>query len=428
MASGFINLPLTAGGSINWKDPVENVIDLPASNNLTGDARMVISTHTPYMWDGAAWQAAGGAGGITSINSDNTPAQIIAAGTGISVATVSGTTTITNTESASDSFTIWQPDHGTSPTASSVTDTMDVTSSDHSIYVQGNSSTKTLDFRSQTVARPSVAIWDASATTLPTGSSYTKNGYTVVNGDRVLFTHLNSNSSRVYKVSGVGSSLVWTLQTDGLNGDGSPADGDMISIAKESTNGFNTLIYYSALGWEQIGNLYSGGQPYMQVTGGSVALSFPTLKCANSYLFLSGSIFQTQIGAFPGWYRYGSKNSNTKTGSGSFNIPMNVPAVGPYVSHRPVKISATVIGYQTSGSADTNYLIGDYFSYWYTDGVTWTQLGSTQTVGTPYTAGGASTWTVTFSSPTQVTVAAVGVGVSDTVVWSASGEIIQSEN
>lgn len=39
----------------------------------------------------------GGGSGIQSINGDTTSAQIIAAGTGISVATVAGTTTITNT-------------------------------------------------------------------------------------------------------------------------------------------------------------------------------------------------------------------------------------------------------------------------------------------------------------------------------------------
>ncbi len=43
--------------------------------------------------------AAGPAGVIASINADVTPAQVIAAGTGISVATVAGTTTITNTGS-----------------------------------------------------------------------------------------------------------------------------------------------------------------------------------------------------------------------------------------------------------------------------------------------------------------------------------------
>ena len=42
----------------------------------------------------------GGSGGITSINSDTTAAQVIAAGTGISVSTNSGTTTITNTASS----------------------------------------------------------------------------------------------------------------------------------------------------------------------------------------------------------------------------------------------------------------------------------------------------------------------------------------
>jgi len=93
-------------------------------------------------------------GGIESINGDSTAAQVIAAGSGISVSSSDGTTTITNTGAASDSFTIIQPDHGTSPTASSSTDTLTLTSSDGSVYIDGNSTTKTIDFTS--VALPNM--------------------------------------------------------------------------------------------------------------------------------------------------------------------------------------------------------------------------------------------------------------------------------
>lgn len=47
----------------------------------------------------------GGSGGVTSINGDTTAAQVIAAGTGISVSSVGGTTTITNTGGGSGTVT-----------------------------------------------------------------------------------------------------------------------------------------------------------------------------------------------------------------------------------------------------------------------------------------------------------------------------------
>lgn len=49
--------------------------------------------------------------------------------------------------SSSNSFTIWQPPSGTSPTAASSTDTMHLTTSDSTITITGNSTTDTLDFK-----------------------------------------------------------------------------------------------------------------------------------------------------------------------------------------------------------------------------------------------------------------------------------------
>ena len=49
---------------------------------------------------------------------------------------------------SSNSFEIIQPDHGTSPTASSPTDTLTLTSSDASITITGNSATKTVNLQS----------------------------------------------------------------------------------------------------------------------------------------------------------------------------------------------------------------------------------------------------------------------------------------
>jgi len=78
---------------------------------------------------------------------------------------------------------------------------------------------------------------------LPTGTSATIDGVVVVNGDRVLFTNLSSNNNRVYVVSGVGTALLWTLETDGKNGDGSPADGDLVYVQEGAASGDLTWGY-----------------------------------------------------------------------------------------------------------------------------------------------------------------------------------------
>jgi large repetitive protein len=66
----------------------------------------------------------GGGGGITSINGSTTPAQTIASGTGISVSSTGGTTTITNTEPGGGTVTLTGPVTGsgtsTIPTAFTV--------------------------------------------------------------------------------------------------------------------------------------------------------------------------------------------------------------------------------------------------------------------------------------------------------------------
>lgn len=72
-------------------------------------------------------------------------------------------------------------------------------------------------------------LLDPVSTSLPTGVSALIDGVTVVNGDRVLFTNLSANNNRIYKVSGVGTSLVWTAEF-AFNGAVTPTDGDAVRI------------------------------------------------------------------------------------------------------------------------------------------------------------------------------------------------------
>ena len=80
---------------------------------------------------------------------------------------------------------------------------------------------------------------EAVVTTLPTGTSVTLDGSAGVNGDKVLFTKLASNNNRVYELSGVGSSLVWTALTL-FEGALDPTSGDLVSVA--SGTAFSTQI------------------------------------------------------------------------------------------------------------------------------------------------------------------------------------------
>ncbi len=92
---GFINIP--AYGDAAWKAPVSTALSLPASGNTNGDVRVTLDTSAIYEWNSSAWVSAGGGGGITSINSDTTAAQLISAastGTDFSISTAAGTTTV----------------------------------------------------------------------------------------------------------------------------------------------------------------------------------------------------------------------------------------------------------------------------------------------------------------------------------------------
>jgi hypothetical protein len=78
-------------------------------------------------------------------------------------------------------------------------------------------------------------LFDPVSTTLPTGTGATIDGVTLTNSMTVLFTNLTTNPNRVYMVSGVGVSLVWTAQTV-FNGLVTPSDGDSVRVL--TGNGF----------------------------------------------------------------------------------------------------------------------------------------------------------------------------------------------
>lgn len=74
-------------------------------------------------------------------------------------------------------------------------------------------------------------LMDATNAALPTGTSVVVDGITGVDGDQVLFTNLASNNNRVYELSGVGVSLVWTAVRS-FSGAFDPTDGDSVRIQR----------------------------------------------------------------------------------------------------------------------------------------------------------------------------------------------------
>lgn len=103
MANTFLNIP--NNGSPSWKDPVQAVVNLPTVGNTLGDARIVTSTNTPYVWSGSTWVAAGGGGGgITALTGDGT-----ASGTGsvpLTLATVNSTVGTFGTAASTPTVTV----------------------------------------------------------------------------------------------------------------------------------------------------------------------------------------------------------------------------------------------------------------------------------------------------------------------------------
>lgn len=87
--------------------------------------------------------------------------------------------------------------------------------------------------------RDPVRTLNTTSTSLPTGASYIYDGVTHANGDRVLFIALTnpSENHRVYVLSGVGSSIVFTLETDGQAGTGAPTDGDALYVQEGTASG-----------------------------------------------------------------------------------------------------------------------------------------------------------------------------------------------
>jgi hypothetical protein len=171
----------------------------------------------------------GGGGGVTSINGNTNPAQTISGGTGITVTSAGGTTTITNA-GALDAFTILQADHGTFPTATTPNSAADFHSSDSSVTITGNSSTNTLNFQ-------------VSATTLGGTSSNTPN--TLVLRDSTGSAYINNeNVDTFFPWTGTFYLLTESSSYSQIMTGGGPSDQNL------AMPNATTLLVANGTGWE----------------------------------------------------------------------------------------------------------------------------------------------------------------------------------
>lgn len=85
-----------------------------------------------------------------------------------------------------------------------------------------------------------VRAHDPINTSVPFGVSAVIDGVTLVDGDMVLFTNLTAGNNRVYKVTGIGSLMVWTTVRAFENGSFDPSDSDQVLIQEGTIFGDQT--------------------------------------------------------------------------------------------------------------------------------------------------------------------------------------------
>jgi hypothetical protein len=116
-----------------------------------------------------------------------------------------------------------------------------------------------------------VRLVDLVNTTLPVGATASIDGVSVVDGDRVLFA--NPAINKVYEVSGVGVSLVWT-EIDAFEGTSTPVDGASVVAVKEGTVYLRTLWIKEPIGWKLLETGEVQGEPTGHVNRTDSVLSF----------------------------------------------------------------------------------------------------------------------------------------------------------
>lgn len=94
-------------------------------------------------------------------------------------------------------------------------------------------------------------------TSKPTTTATQVDGNTIVDGDRVLFAGLTvetADNNKVFIASVSGTSITWTVETDGQDSTGDPTDGDTLFCQRGDVNADRTFNY-NGTSWILISNL-----------------------------------------------------------------------------------------------------------------------------------------------------------------------------
>lgn len=87
-----------------------------------------------------------------------------------------------------------------------------------------------------------ITLVESTLTTLPTGANVNIDNIAVANNNLVLFTNLSSGGNEVYKVSGVGTALVWTAQSL-FNASVTPTSGAFLYVQTGDAYGLTMLAF-----------------------------------------------------------------------------------------------------------------------------------------------------------------------------------------
>jgi len=141
-------------------------------------------------------------------------------------------------------------------------------------------------------------VIEKTLSALPSGVSSIIDGRTLVDGDRVLFTHASLDG--VYYLSGVGVALVWT-KLDTFAGDTSPDNGSMVYVQLGDQNA-NSILLRDAFGWREANASDENSEP----TGF-------TDRTQSTIAFVDGTrtFSITPVGAYFDYYTAGTRHRKT---------------------------------------------------------------------------------------------------------------------
>lgn len=157
--------------------------------------------------------------------------------------------------------------------------------SDTSLYIRNGLDLQKSGSGSGTVR---VDLYDPVSTVLPTGASATVDGVAVTNDMLVLFSGLSSGNNRIYKASGVGTSISWVAQSSWSNGL-SPALAEDVLVGQGQAFGLQRGIFDGSDFQFNANVRYFNGTDYWEVSSLQTSSLSPSTTADVFSVNVSGS-------------------------------------------------------------------------------------------------------------------------------------------